>query len=196
MLYSIGKLILYLYFTIFRRVKIEGKENIPQEGPVLLYANHPSAWDMFLIAVYMKRKVHYMAKAELFKSPVLSLLLKSLGAFPVSRGKGDVGSIRNVFRLLEQGKVVGIFPEGTRTPKKDPKKRKAGAAMMALHSEAPILPVGVEWNKKIFSKVRVVFGEPFLMLPKEEGKHIPKEELILLTDEIINKIYELIDVRE
>jgi len=192
MLYSIGKVILYLYFIIFRRVKVEGKENIPKNGPVLLYANHPRAWDMFLIAVFMRRRVHYMAKAELFKNPILRFLLRSVGAFPVSRGKGDIGSVKNVFRLLEQGKVVGVFPEGTRTLKKDPRKRKAGAAMMALYSKAPVLPVGVEWSNKIFSKVRIVFGEPFLMLPKEEGKHIPKEELIQLTDEIINKIYALI----
>ncbi|NLP00178.1 MAG: 1-acyl-sn-glycerol-3-phosphate acyltransferase [Clostridiaceae bacterium] len=192
MLYNIAKFILYLFFVIFRRVKIEGKENIPQEGPVLLFANHPSAWDMLLIAVFMKRRVHYMAKAELFKNPILGFIIRSLGAFPISRGKGDVGSVKTVFRLLEEGKIVGIFPEGTRTPKKDPNKRKAGAAMMALHSKAPVLPVGVEWNNKIFSKVRVVFGEPFLMLPKEEDKHIPREELLVLTNEILNKIYALI----
>ncbi|NLX64550.1 MAG: 1-acyl-sn-glycerol-3-phosphate acyltransferase [Clostridiaceae bacterium] len=192
MLYSIGKFIFYLYFMIFRRVKVEGKENIPKKGPVLLYANHPSAWDMFLIGVFMPRRIHFMAKSELFRNPILGFLIKSLGAFPVSRGKGDVSSVRTVFKLLEEGKVVGIFPEGTRTPKKDPSKRKAGAAMMALYSKAPVLPVGVVWNNKIFSKVRIVFGEPFLMLPKEEGKHIPKEELIQLTDQIINKIYALI----
>lgn len=192
MLYSIVKILFCLYFIITRRVRIEGKEKIPQTGPGLLYANHPSAWDMFLIAAFMKRKVHYMAKAELFKNPILRFLLKSLGAFPVSRGRGDVGSVKTVFKLLEQGEIVGIFPEGTRTKKRNPKKRKAGAAMMAVHSKAPILPVGVSWNKKVFSKVRVVFGEPFIMLPREEDKHIPKEELLILTDEIMDRIYVLI----
>lgn len=192
MLYSIAKVVLYLYFIIFRRIKVEGRDNIPSKGPILLYANHPSAWDMFFIAAFMKRKVHYMAKIELFKNPILAFLLRTVGAFPVSRGKGDVGSVKTVYKLLDQGKVVGIFPEGTRTPKKDPKKRKAGAAMLALHSKAPVLPVAVEWNKKMFSKVRLVFGEPFIMLPKEDGKHIPKEELMNLTQEIMDKIYGLI----
>ncbi|NLB77597.1 MAG: 1-acyl-sn-glycerol-3-phosphate acyltransferase [Clostridiaceae bacterium] len=192
MLYYIAKFLLFFYFIIVRRVKIEGKENIPQHGPVLLYATHPSAWDMFLMAAFSRRKIHYMAKAELFQNAILRFLLKSVGAFPVSRGKGDVGSVKTVFKLLEQGKVVGVFPEGTRTPKKDLKKRKAGAAMMALHSKAPILPVGVEWNKKVFSRVRVVFGEPFLMLPNNENKHIAKEELKILTEEIMDKIYALI----
>lgn len=192
MLYSIAKVVLYLYFIIFRRIKVEGRDNIPSKGPILLYANHPSAWDMFFIAAFMKRKVHYMAKIELFKNPILAFLLRTVGAFPVSRGKGDVGSVKTVYKLLDQGKVVGIFPEGTRTPKKDPKKRKAGAAMLALHSKAPVLPVAVEWNKKMFSKVRLVFGEPFIMLPKEDSKHIPKEELMNLTQEIMDKIYGLI----
>lgn len=190
MLYNFVRFIFYLYFTLFYRVKIKGIENIPATGPLLLYANHPSAVDMFLIAVYMKRKVHYMAKVELFKNPILAFILKRVGAFPVSRGKGDVGSVKTVYKLLEQGEVVGVFPEGTRTPKKDPAKRKAGAAMLALHSNSPILPVGVNRIKK--TQWELVFGTTFTLPPRKDGEHVSKEELQEATQNIMNKIYGLI----
>lgn len=192
MLYRIARFLIYLYFIIFYRVETVGKENIPAKGPLLLYANHPSGMDMFLIACFFKRKIHYMAKVEIFKNPVIAFLLRRVGAFPISRGKGDVGSVKTVYKFLEKGRVVGVFPEGTRTPKKDPTRRKAGAAMLAYHSRATILPVGVEWNNKKFSTLRIVFGEPFKMLPKEDGGHIAKEELQNATQEIMDKIYKLI----
>ena len=192
MFYSFARFVLRLYFTLFYRVTITGEENIPEKGEVLLYANHPSAWDMLLIACHMKRQVHFMAKVELYRNPILGFILKKLGAFPVSRGKGDVGSVKTALRLLGEGEIVGLFPEGTRTPRKDPKKRKAGAAMLAHHSNAPILPVGVKWNKKIFSKLEVVFGKPFVLSPKEESEHVSKEELLNSTQMIMDRIYALI----
>jgi 1-acyl-sn-glycerol-3-phosphate acyltransferase len=192
MLYNFAKFLVFLYYSLFHRVKIKGRENIPKKGGVLLYANHPSTLDMVLIGAFCSRPVHYMAKAELFKNPIIGFFLKKLGAFPVKRGKGDVGSVKNVFKLLEEGKVVGVFPEGTRTPKRDPNKRKAGAAMMALHSNAPILPVGVIYRKKLFSTLEVVFGEPFKLEPRTKGEHPSKEELLEGTQYIMDKIYALI----
>ncbi len=189
MLYNFAKILFRIYFALFYRVKVEGIENIPEEGPVLLYANHPSAWDMILIACFMKRKIHFMAKVELFKNPLFAYILRKLGAFPISRGTGDVGSIKTVFKLLKQGKVVGIFPEGTRTPKKNLNKGKGGAAMFALRSNAPVLPVAVVWNKKKFTTLRLVFGETFVL---EGKKNAPKSELIEETKNILNRIYGLI----
>jgi 1-acyl-sn-glycerol-3-phosphate acyltransferase len=192
MFYSFAKFILHLYFTLFYRVRLFGVENIPEKGEVLLFANHPSAWDMLLIASHMKRQVHFMAKVELYKNPILALILRKLGAFPVSRGKGDVGSVKTAFKLLQEGRIVGVFPEGTRTPKKNPQNRKAGAAMLAYHTNAPILPIGVKWNKKWFSKLEVVFGECFRLPVKKEDEHISKEELINSTHMIMDRIYALI----
>lgn len=191
MFYSFAQHLLHLYFSLFYRVKATGIENIPEKGEFLLYANHPSAWDMLLIASHMKRQIRFMAKIELYKNPILAFILRNLGAFPVNRGKGDVGSVKTVFNLLRQGEIVGVFPEGTRTLKKDPQKRKAGAAMLAYHSKVPILPVGVKWNKKWFSKLEIVFGEPF-ELPVNEGEHVSKEKLLESTRLIMDRIYGLI----
>jgi 1-acyl-sn-glycerol-3-phosphate acyltransferase len=194
MLYAVGKFLVWLFFALFFRIRVSGRENIPPKGPFLMYANHVHALDMFLIASKMKPRVHYMAKAELFKNKILAFLLKHVGAFPVHRGKGDVGSIKTVYRLLEKGSVVGIFPEGTRTKKKDLTKKKGGAALMALTSGVPILPVAVEGSFKLFSRISVVYGKPFSLeieAQQESGKYT-KEELNEASVEILNRIYALI----
>ena len=190
MLYRFAKLLFQIYFALFYRVKVEGKENIPEDGPFLMYANHPSAWDMILIACYMKRQIHFMAKVELFKNPIFAFVLRRLGALPVSRGKGDIGSVKTVFKLLKKGKIVGIFPEGTRTPKKDLTKSRSGAAMFAIRSKVPVLPVGVEWNGRLFSKLRLVFGEPYVL--ESDNEIVTKTDFKEQTKAILNNIYALI----
>ena len=193
MLYSIARVIFTVYFKLFYRIKVTGKENIPKTGPVIICANHPTALDMFLIGANVpKRKVHFMAKAELFRNRFLAWIIRHLGAFPVHRGKGDVGSVKTLLKLLEQGEIVGVFPEGTRSKKKDPNKRKAGIALFALASGAPVLPVAIK-NFRPFHKVEMIFGKPY-RLHSESGegrKTYSREELQRLSYDIIESIYSL-----
>ena len=190
MLYEIAKKAIALYIILFHRIRLEGRENIPDKGPLLLFANHPSAFDMFLIGTRIKRRIHFMAKAELFENPLFGWVLRQIGAFPVHRGKGDAASVKMALHLLEQGEVVGIFPEGTRTQKRNREKKIGGAALIAFHTDAPILPVAIEGRYRIFSKMRVVYGKPF-HLKKPEGKP-DRDDLYAATDEVLDRIYGLI----
>lgn len=191
MLYRLFCVVATIYMTLFHRISLEGRENIPATGPVLLFANHPSAFDMILIAARIKRKVHYMAKAELFTNPFLAFIFRSVGAFPVHRGRGDAGSVKTAISLLKHGEVVGIFPEGTRTREKTLDRKKGGAALIAFHTDAPILPVAVDGRYHIFCKMRIVYGKPF-HLQEPASRKLDKETLYAATADIINRIYALI----
>ena len=118
-----------------------------------------------LCYVFRKNQVHFMAKKELFKVPVLAPLIKTMGAFPVDRGGSDVGAIKNAIALVEQKKSMGIFPQGHRYPGEDPRgtKTKNGVALIATKTGADILPCYI-WRKKnafkLFRRTYVIIGEP------------------------------------
>lgn len=188
------RLVVSVFFTLFYRVKIIGKENIPAKGSVLLCANHIGQMDMFFIGYRLKRLIRYMAKEELFKNPLLSLIIRNLGAFPVSRGKGDVGAIRTALNLLKDGHIVGIFPEGTRLKYRKGKatKVKPGAALLAQKSGVPILPVAVSGNYRPFTKIKIVFGKPFT-LDLDKDKKYTNSELVEISEGIMKKVYSLLE---
>jgi len=181
-----------LYFKLFYRVSFQGVENVPKEGAIIICSNHISLLDMFLFAPHLyPRKIHFMAKQELFKIPVLSGIVNALGAYPVNRGKGDLQSAKTTLKLLNEGKAVGIFPEGTRRNKSKKKvKPKYGAVLFALESGAPIVPVGIFGNYRLFSKLKVVYGKPF-NLPYKTGEKVAKEEMQKIAEELMEKIYSL-----
>jgi len=191
---NVARFLVNLYFTIFYRVELINKENVPERGAALLCSNHVGAMDMFFIGYKIKRLVHYMAKSELFRIPVIGAIIRWLGAFPVNRGKGDVGAMKTVFRLLDEGKIVGIFPEGTRTRGKIDvnRKIKPGIALMAIKSDVPIIPVAIKGSYKLFGKVKVIFGQPF-KLDVDKNKKYNKEELAEISKMIMNKIYSLME---
>jgi 1-acyl-sn-glycerol-3-phosphate acyltransferase len=189
-----AKFVANILLSIFFKIELINGNNIPEKGPALLCANHTSELDMFFIGIRIKRWVHYIAKEELFKNPMMGAILKKLGAFPVKRGKGDVGAIRNVFKLLEEGHIVGIFPEGTRLKGKnrDKTKIKPGAALIAVNSSVPIIPAAVSWNHKLFSRVKIIIGEPFKLDIDKDKKHTSKE-MLEISRGIMDKVYLLME---
>ena len=188
------KLFLRFIFKLFFKFEVEGIENVPLSGGAIMCSNHPGTFDMFFIACKVKPIVHYMAKEELFKNPVLAYILTKLGAFPVKRGKGDLESIKKALKILKSGKVLGILPEGTRTGFGNPRKikPKPGVALIATKANVPIIPAAIKGGYKLFSKVKVIYGKPFYV-NSEKGKKYTREELINITNFIMDRTYKLLE---
>jgi 1-acyl-sn-glycerol-3-phosphate acyltransferase len=160
------------------RLEIEGRENVPKRGAVILAPNHRSLIDIPVAAATTSRKVWFMAKEELFKSKLSALFLRNLGAFPVRRGKPDRAPLHRALELLAAGEVVGIFPEGTRRPMARFEEMEEGFAYVALKSGAPIVPVAISGTEAVFPpggkmprlvKIRVGIGEPFRVGERHTG---------------------------
>lgn len=143
-----------------RRWEVSGKENLPASGGLILAANHTSYWDPVVVCCMTDRPVYFMAKSELFSVPLLGKFLKKVGVFPVHRDRLDRVAIRTALKYLAEGKVVGIFPEGSRSHTGELLQPHPGAAMLALKSKAPVLPVAVTGSRGVFGKIRVFAARP------------------------------------
>jgi len=152
MLYRIARAILRVLYALLYRLEARGIENIPREGPVVLCSNHRSLQDPITLGVCVPRKVHYMAKEELFRIPLFGSLIRGVGAFPVKRGGVSKEAIRTAITLLQGGNVMGIFPEGTRNEAVGMGKR--GAVTMAVRGKAIVVPVALVGEYRIFRKLR------------------------------------------
>ncbi len=192
MIYSIAKIILKVLFAIGLRMRVEGAENIPAEGPLVIASNHLSLLDPPVIGVASTRKVHFMAKQELFV-PILGDLYKILGAFPVRRGGADRAAIKHGIDILKSSQVLAIFPEGTRSKTGKLGKAEPGALMMASKALATIVPccvVGTDFRRqgKIWPKVTVRFGKP-IYFPADAV--VNKEFLHDMTEDLMQHIAKL-----
>lgn len=190
---TVTRIIFTIFFKLFFRVEIINPEKIPQNGPALLCANHNTILDMFFLGYGTRRWIYWMAKEELFRNPIAAYVLRKLGAFPVKRGTGDVGSIKSAYKLLEEGGIVGIFPHGTRIdPATIEKVRvKPGAVMIAVNAGVPVIPATVFGSYKLFSRMRVIYGDPFYIETQNADKKLSREEMADLSKDIIRRVYAL-----
>lgn len=190
--YRIVRGLLRIYLKLFNNWVIEGHTNIPAIGPVVLAANHISLWDPIYVGCSTKRVVHYMAKEELFKPLGLKQLITALGAFPIKRGKADRNALRLAAKYLEDGEALGLFPEGTRSKTKEPGPFLPGAALFALRSGAPIVPIALIGTERIFmGKIVVRIGKP-LTYPEYYGGKISEEVLDRVTQDYRQRILEML----
>ncbi|NIK77563.1 1-acyl-sn-glycerol-3-phosphate acyltransferase [Paenibacillus castaneae] len=187
MLYLISRFLLRVIYTCLFRLEARGVDNIPASGPVVLASNHISNFDPPTVGVKVMRKVHFMAKEELFKVPVFGPLIRSYGAFPVKRGGVSKDAIKSAISLLKEGNVMGIFPEGSRNNQTGMAKK--GAAMIAVRSGAVVVPVAIIGKYRPFSKVIVCYGEPVDLT--ELIEEAAPDMLEQVTDAIMTRIREL-----
>lgn len=172
------------------RIEVIGKENIPAEGGVLLCANHIDNLDPPVVGITAPRPVHFMAKDELFSVPLLGKIVPHLNAFPVKRGMSDREALRKGLAILKDGKVLGLFPEGTRSKTGEMGKGLAGAGFFALRSDAHIVPCAIIGPYKAFQKLKVVYGKPIDMALVKENKLNAEQATDLIMSEIQKLITE------
>lgn len=197
-LYYLERSILSAVVMIFIRFRVEGKSNIPREGPFLLVSNHLSYADPPLLGISFGRHVTFVAKEELFRNKLIGGFLRHLGAISINRGGVNRDALRRAEGVLKNGKILAIFPEGHRSRDLRLQPALPGSALIALHSGVPILPVAVTGTQRVFRLdclwrrpvVSLVIGEPF-HLP-QDVKALGKGHLEKCTDLIMRRIAPLL----
>lgn len=185
------KVILYpiiwlLFPTIFKKTK-----NIPK-GRAIFICNHKSNIDPIILILSTWRKQFFLAKKELFKNKFLKLVMKIANAIPIDRGKTDLSAIKKGINVLNKGNVLTIFPEGTRNKtESELSEVKAGAALFAIKTKTPIVPIWIEKKPRIFRLNSVKFGTPFYLEEfynqKLDAEKLDKASLIIAEKLLINK---------
>jgi 1-acyl-sn-glycerol-3-phosphate acyltransferase len=188
--YTFAKTVAYSVFKPWFRIEAIGVENIPKEGAVLLCANHIHNFDPITVGIMAPRPVHYMAKEELFKVPVLGSIVRKCNAFPVKRGFSDREALRTGLKVLKEVQVFGLFPEGHRSKTGELGKGLAGAGFFALRSDAQVVPCAVIGPYKSFKKLKIVYGSPIPMDEMKQAKASAEEVTELIMEEIHKLIKE------
>lgn len=169
--YNFAKFICLPIVKILYPFKFANKNTIPSDGAYIVASNHLSASDAVLLALGQKRSMNFMAKSELFKNKLFSKIITKLGAFCVNRNSGDGLAINRSKELLDNGEVVTIFLEGTRSRTGELLRPRSGVSLVAYQSNVPVIPVAITLKNggknRLFKKRTVRFGEP--ITPTELG---------------------------
>ncbi|MDO4744342.1 MAG: lysophospholipid acyltransferase family protein [Clostridia bacterium] len=184
-----------LFYKALFKIEIEGVEKIPTDRNFIVTPNHLSNFDPPLIAAFLPADRAYMAKASLFKVPVVAQVIKAFGAFPVKSGEG-MSAVRTAIKILREGKSLVIFPEGRRVRTRGILgKGKQGAVLIGAKTGVGILPVGIEATYKFRSRVKVTVGD-YIDLSEYSEKKLTTEDIQNITDTVVmERIAELSGAR-
>ncbi|HXQ88901.1 MAG TPA: lysophospholipid acyltransferase family protein, partial [Solirubrobacterales bacterium] len=190
--YTLVRILITLPTLLLYRVRAIDRENVPKSGALILVPNHFSQMDHFFVGLYLRRKIRFMAKSQLFGPPVLTYIYKHGGVFPIRRGHHDEEAIETARILVEQGEMLLIYAEGGRSRSQRLGEPKPGIGRIALETGAPIVPVAIhgserarQWKRFRFPRVTVQFGEP-LSFPVEEAPG--KERQLEIAGEIFARV--------
>jgi 1-acyl-sn-glycerol-3-phosphate acyltransferase len=170
-------------FSLIMEMDVKGLDHFPEQGPVIIAANHVTNFDVFPMQFASPRPILFMHKAELFKIPLMGILLRNLSAFPVNRGEKDQWAMRHAAKVLNYGLALGMFPEGARSKGRGLAVAKTGTARLAIEANCPILPVVVTGSDQFFkrfprrTRIQITFL-PLLM-------STPGENPLALTDRLM-----------
>ncbi|WP_066047552.1 lysophospholipid acyltransferase family protein [Robertmurraya korlensis] len=183
-MYTFARSVVNMIYKPLYRIETIGQENIPKEGSILLCSNHISNFDPIVVGITTPRPVHFMAKEELFQVPLFGKLVPHLNAFPVKRGMSDREALRKGLAILKEDRVLGLFPEGTRSKTGELGEGLAGAGFFATRSQALIVPCAVIGPYKAFKKLKVVYGKPVDFAEYRKNKISADEATKIIMEEI------------
>ncbi len=187
--YRIARVVIRSVLFLGNRISARGRDNVPASGAVIIACNHVSYVDPPALGCLLPRPVAYMAKTELFAIPVLGTVIRWLGAFPVDRSRGDVAAIKAAAEVLRAGKVLGIFPEGTRNIDGNV-KAQMGVALLASLTGATVVPAYIAGSRDAarLSKITVTYGTPLRFTLERKAR---RDDLAKWTDDLMTQIYAL-----
>ena len=178
------------FVKIFYQYEVIGAENIPNEGNLIVAANHKSNLDViFLSAAIENRQIVAVSKKELFDIKPLGYILKKLNVIPINREKPDISTIKNILKAIKDGYALGIFPEGTRVKGPGFGEAKAGLSLFAVKGRAQVVPVSIISNYKLFNRVTIYIDKPISFeeyykqkLTSEENKRLSQNVLEVIKE--------------
>jgi 1-acyl-sn-glycerol-3-phosphate acyltransferase len=203
--YRAVRLLAHLINRLYWRVEVQGAENVPATGPVILAPVHRSFMDFFAVSEVTRRKIFYMTKEEMWRTPLLGPVLDAVGAFPVHRDGADRLALDRAQAVLERGDVLILFPEGTRRAGPVVENLHEGAAFLAARTGAVVVPIGIGGTAQAMPKgskfvrpvkVHIVVGPPLAAPERSARGRVPRTQVHALTEQLAAEVQRLYDIAE